>query len=500
MNQPLHLAFWDNFLGQSSTWYKLTIIAFLVINPIVAFAAGPFIAGWLLIFEFIFTLAMALKCYPLQPGGLIAMQAVIIGLTTPESVYQETVHNFPVIMLLMFMVAGIYFLKEMLLLVFTKILLGIRSKKLLSLLFCALAAFLSAFLDALTVIAVVISVAAGFYGIYHKVASGKGYDHSHDETDDAQVHELHRKDLDQFRAFLRNLMMHAAIGTALGGVTTLVGEPQNLLIAKEAGWDFMEFFYRMAPVSMPVLVVGLLTCLLLETFKWFSYGAELRPAVRDILRDFDRHTSERRTTREKAIIIAQALTAVFLVVALANHLAEVGVIGLAVIVLATVFTGVTEEHRIGHAFQEALPFTALLVVFFVIVAVIDQQELFTPVIDAVLALEPDLQGSMFYLANGVLSMISDNVFVATVYISEVKEALLAGDISREQFDILTIAINTGTNIPSVATPNGQAAFLFLLTSALAPLIRLSYGRMVWMALPYMLTMTATGFWAVTVLL
>jgi len=500
MNQPFHLAFWDNFLGQSSTWYKLTIIAFLVINPIVAFAAGPFIAGWLLIFEFIFTLAMALKCYPLQPGGLIAMQTVIIGLTTPESVYQETVHNFPVIMLLMFMVAGIYFLKEMLLLVFTKILLGIRSKKLLSLLFCTLAAVLSAFLDALTVIAVVISVSAGFYGIYHKVASGKGYDHSHDETDDAQVHELHREDLDQFRAFLRNLMMHAAIGTALGGVTTLVGEPQNLLIAKEAGWDFMEFFYRMAPVTMPVLAVGLLTCLLLETLKWFSYGADLRPAVRDILQDFDRHTSERRTTRDKAIIIAQALAAVFLVVALANHLAEVGMIGLAVIVLATVFTGVTEEHRIGHAFQEALPFTALLVVFFVIVAVIDQQELFTPVIDAVLALEPDLQGSMFYLANGVLSMISDNVFVATVYISEVKEALLDGTISRDQFDILTVAINTGTNIPSVATPNGQAAFLFLLTSAIAPLIRLSYGRMVWMALPYTLTMTATGFWAVTYLL
>jgi NhaB family Na+:H+ antiporter len=500
MNQSWRHAFWENFLGQSSTWYKLTIIAFLVINPIVAFVAGPFIAGWLLIFEFIFTLAMALKCYPLQPGGLIAIQAIIIGLATPESVYEETLHNFPVIMLLIFMVAGIYFLKEMLLFVFTKILLGIRSKKLLSLLFCAVAALLSAFLDALTVTAVVISVAAGFYGIYHKVASGKGYDHSHDETDDAQVHELHREDLDQFRAFLRNLMMHAAIGTALGGVTTLVGEPQNLLIAKEAGWDFMEFFYRMAPVSMPVLVVGLLTCLLLETVKWFSYGADLRPAVRDILQDFDRHTSERRTTRDKAIIIAQALAAVFLVVALANHLAEVGVIGLAVIVLATAFTGVTEEHRIGHAFQEALPFTALLGVFFAIVAVIDQQELFTPVIDRVLALEPDLQGPMFYLANGVLSMISDNVFVATVYISEVKEALLDGTISRDQFDILTVAINTGTNIPSVATPNGQAAFLFLLTSAIAPLIRLSYGRMVWMALPYTLTMTATGFWAVTYLL
>jgi hypothetical protein len=37
-------------------------------------------------------------------------------------------------------------------------------------------------------------------------------------------------------------------------------------------------------------------------------------------------------------------------------------------------------------------------------------------------------------------------------------------------------VNTGTNIPSVATPNGQAAFLFLLTSAIAPLIRLGYRK------------------------
>jgi NhaB family Na+:H+ antiporter len=34
--------------------------------------------------------------------------------------------------------------------------------------------------------------------------------------------------------------------------------------------------------------------------------------------------------------------------------------------------------------------------------------------------------------------------------------------------------------------------LFLLTSALAPLIRLSYGRMVVMAFPYTITMSTTG--------
>ena len=100
------------------------------------------------------------------------------------------------------------------------------------------------------------------------------------------------------------------------------------------------------------------------------------------------------------------------------------------------------------------------------------------------------------LINGVLSAISDNVFVATIYITEIKAALLEGAISREQFDGLAIAINTGTNIPSIATPNGEAAFLFLLTSALAPLIRLSYGRMIWMALPYTVILTGTGLLAV----
>jgi NhaB family Na+:H+ antiporter len=169
---------------------------------------------------------------------------------------------------------------------------------------------------------------------------------------------------------------------------------------------------------------------------------------------------------------------------------------LMVIVLLTAFNGVTEEHRIGHAFEEALPFTALLVVFFAIVAVIHEQHLFSPVIGWVLAMDESVQPGMFFLANGVLSMISDNVFVATVYINEVRAVLDAGSISREHFDKLVIAINTGTNLPSVATPNGQAAFLFLLTSAIAPLIRLSYMRMVLMALPYTLVLTAVGLWGV----
>ena len=131
--------------------------------------------------------------------------------------------------------------------------------------------------------------------------------------------------------------------------------------------------------------------------------------------------------------------------------------------------------------------------FFAIVSVIHDQHLFSPVINYVLAQSTDIQPPLFFVANGFLSAISDNVFVATIYINEVKAALDNQLITREQFDNLAVAINTGTNIPSIATPNGQAAFLFLLTSSLAPLINLSYMRMVLMALPYTIVLSIVGF-------
>lgn len=482
----------ENFLGQSPTWYKQAVIGFLVVNPILLYTFGPFIAGWVLIAEFIFTLAMALRCYPLQPGGLIAIEAVLLGMASPDAVYHEIENNLKVILLLMFLVAGIYFMKSLLLYTFTKLLIKVRSKILLSVMFSFSAAVLSAFLDALTVTAVLIAVSVGFYSVYHKFASGKHSNHDHDHSHDSDVQEYHRSDLDQFRAFLRSLVMHGAIGTALGGVCTMVGEPQNVIIAEQAGWNFIEFYLRMAPVTMPVFAAGLMTVVVLEKFSLFGYGAKLPSAVYEVLVDYDKAEDEKRSDRERAHLVIQGVCVLVLVLALGLHVAEIGIIGLMIIVLVTAFNGVTEEHQIGHAFEEALPFTALLVVFFTIIAVIETHHLFSPITNAVLAMDIGVQAPMFFVANGVLSMISDNVFVATVYINQVKEALNAGEISREHFERLAVAINTGTNLPSVATPNGQAAFLFLLTSALSPLIRLSYGKMVIMALPYTIVLGGVG--------
>ena len=489
------------FLGDSPRWYKQAILSFLIINPILLITLnslglnGGFIMGWIILLQFIFTLALALKCYPLQPGGLLAIEALVMDLSNPYSMMHEIEANIEVILLLVFMVAGIFFMKNLMLTIFTKLLLNVKSKVWLSLLYCFTAAFLSAFLDALTVTAVLIGVTVGFYRIYHLIISNKYFDDTaHDIHNDASIDSLKVEELDDFKGFLRQLIMHGAVGTALGGVCTIVGEPQNLLIAKIAGWDFIEFFLYMAPVTMPVFIAGLLTCFCLERFKLAGFGSELPENIRTIFSEYALYENEtsKNDDKKKAELAVELFVLVLLIFALAFHIAEVGIIGLGVIILLTSFKGITHEHYLGDAFKEALPFTALLCVFFAVVSVIHEQHLFTPVIEYIVdpnVFNENSQTIIFFLANGALSAISDNVFVATIYINEVKNLLDAGEISLEHFNNLTIAINTGTNIPSIATPNGQAAFLFLLTSSLAPLINLSYFRMVLMALPYTIVLT-----------
>ena len=118
------------FLGNSPRWYKLTMIFFLVINVILWFFLKPDpsdpsdhgnlgVLAWFMIGQFIFTLAMALKCYPLLSGGLLAIQALCLQLTTAKHAYEEVANNLEVILLLVFMVAGIYFMKPLLMFIFS---------------------------------------------------------------------------------------------------------------------------------------------------------------------------------------------------------------------------------------------------------------------------------------------------------------------------------------------------------------------------------------------
>ena len=478
---------YNQFLGDSPEWFKRVILLFLVVCLPLKYLVGTTILGWLFLGIFILTLAMALKCYPLQSGGIVALAILALGLTSPETVWHEIQANLGVLALLIFMVSFIYFMKPLLSFLFARLIVSVKSKWVLSLMFSVMAAFLSAFLDALTVTAVLIAVFVALHGVYERVRIV--------DVEDRGSVESSAETLEGFRAFIRSLVMHGAVGTALGGVTTMVGEPQNLLIAEKMDWEFIEFVIVMSHVTIPAVIAGFITCIFLELTGILGYGAKLDPKVRAVLQKHVEERDKERTEAEAYGLWVQGVCGVLLVIGLGLHLMEVGLIGLSLLVLVTTMTGINEEHQIGPAFEESLPFVSLLCIFFVVVGMIHDLHLFSPVIAWVLTMPMDVQPGAFFLANGILSAISDNVFVATVYINEVRAAFDAGEITREHFDTLAVSINTGTNLPSVATPNGQAAFLFLLTSALAPVIRLGYVKMVIMAFPYTIVLTIVGFLA-----
>jgi len=239
--------------------YKRLIVFFLFLNLFVRIG-GKYACGWLIIIEFFITMCLAHLCYPLQTGGLIVFEGIVLKLVDTHNIYHVVEHNLPVLLLLMFMAAGIYFLRQLLLYAFTQIILEIDGKKWLSLSFLLLAATLTAWLNAVTVVGVLVSCCTGFYAVYHRIATeetliakglpvpqqvhdahddhghGGGHGHGHDPvdthdcSDDTQLSAKHNKTLDEFRAFLRSILIHGIIGTAAGGVFTPVGEPQNLII------------------------------------------------------------------------------------------------------------------------------------------------------------------------------------------------------------------------------------------------------------------------------
>ncbi len=464
------------FMGLAPKSYKVFIIICLVLNPFLFWMMGSLAAGWAVLIEFLIILSLALKCYPLFPGGLVAIEALALKMVGMKDVMKEIHNNMDVVMLLIFLVPAIYFMKPFLVHIFMKVLSVFHNKILLSLIFLIFGAFLSAWLDALTVMVVMITVCAAVRDLYARVSAQM--------ADDSQ----------EFDRFLGNLLMHGAIGTALGGIATVVGEPQNLLIAHYAGWGFRDFYLRMAHFSIPLQLMGILVCFLLERFrlKAFGFGYQLSQSAGKAMADivYQEH-QQGPLYRTKLWIMAAAF--VGLILALGLQIAPIGIIGLGLLIFLPVLTGQTDEHQIGDAFKESLPFTALLIVFFIIVAMIEGMGLFRGITDFVLHFNGRQQLYAFFGVTGLLSAVSDNVFVANVYIHEAFDALSRGVIQQEQFEKLAVMINAGTNIFSIVTPNGQAAFLFLLTSSIARRIGLSYVRMFLMSLPFAMALIGLAF-------
>ncbi len=121
--------------------------------------------------------------------------------------------------------------------------------------------------------------------VYHKSASGNNLIDAVDISDDEKLLNNSFEILEKFRAFLRSLMMHAGVGTALGGVMT-VGEPQNC-IWEQAKMELCRFSpygtrdYSCVYLRITHLFLG-------RKIRYLDTGEKLPDEVWKVLSDLDR--------------------------------------------------------------------------------------------------------------------------------------------------------------------------------------------------------------------
>jgi len=512
----------DLFLGRGNNEieqknlneFKVILIAFLAINPLLLETMGPFYTSIAMLLQFLFILFRSTTVYPAISGGLLVAEAIIMKLVTTKGIWHEWIENFDVFMLVLFMVAAVSFLKQFMTYMFVNLLVKVQNKIALSLIICVSAAALSAFLDALTVTAVLITVVGQLYDIVLNFRAGKSYGDTIGDFTDEELRQALGPQIQEYRQFLRSIMIHGLIGTALGGVMTMVGEPQNVMLVKtinkilaEANmplWDFNTFVVKMLPVTIPTLLAGLVTAILLEKSKRFGFGKVMTPEEKEVIMEWRNQYMQSMNQTEKLSLMMQGVVALLLVFMLITHFAEVGLIGLLIIIFASATTGKKEEHDFVPAFEEGGPFLVILGVLFAFVAMLHEQHTFMPAINFAGTLTEDDQRTFFFSMSGLLSSVSDNVFVAKIFMDAAIDMVKDGQLTIEEIkhlESLTVSINAGTNIFSVLTPNGQAAFLFFLTSALAK-NRLNMGwlEIFKMTLPYAIVMIFTSILCVMFLL
>jgi hypothetical protein len=122
-----------------------------------------------------------------------------------------------------------------------------------------------------------------------------------------------------------------------------------------------------------------------------------------------------------------------LVTAEGANLTEIGIMRVAVIVPATAFTFVLGAARLRP-----------LVAYFADVGAIHQQHQFAPFPESVFRSDTINQPVAPFDASRILSVVSDNVFVATIFITQVREAIVVGAInsSRNGAALLELGLPT----------------------------------------------------------
>jgi len=279
-------------------------------------------------------------------------------------------------------------------------------------------------------------------------------------------------------------LMSEILASNIGGASTLIGDPPNILIGSAAGLDFGAFLVNMAPLSAILLVVYLLAA------RWLFRGQlEADPALRESLLELDESEMITNPGLLRVALIVLGLTLVGFLFHGVLHL-EPATIALAGAVVLMLLARESPDEALREVEWPTLFF---FIGLFMLVAGVIEIGLIDAVADAIFELTGGALAATSILLlwmSAILSGIVDNIPYTATMIPVVTQ-LAEGQPN----DALWWALAIGADLGGNATIIGASANVILAGMAEREGHPISFVRFLKYGLPVTLgTMViATGY-------
>ncbi|GAA2216208.1 ArsB/NhaD family transporter [Nonomuraea monospora] len=246
-----------------------------------------------------------------------------------------------------------------------------------------------------------------------------------------------------------------AMASNIGGASTLVGDPPNIIIASRGGLSFNDFLVHMAPMVLVLMIVFIGMCRLLFR-RFFVYDPERAAEVMAL--NEREAIADRRLLWQSLAVLTLVMAAFVLHPVLHYEPSVVAVLGAGVLVAAT---RVTAEEAIREVEWPTLVFFAGL---FVMVGSLVETGVIPQISKAAAEATQGQLGfaTMLLLwVSGGLSAIVDNIpYVATM--SPIVAELVQANGGNEHAQVLWWALAFGADLGGNATAVGAAANVVVL--------------------------------------
>jgi Na+/H+ antiporter NhaD/arsenite permease-like protein len=278
----------------------------------------------------------------------------------------------------------------------------------------------------------------------------------------------------------------------IGGTATLIGDPPNIMIASQAGFDFNSFIVNVAPAALLVMAVQAMMVHLV-------WGRSMRasPESRALVMGMNARgmISDRVLLRRSTLVIAALLVAFVFAQPLRLEPATIALTGAAVLMLIDSWRH-RDDKQAGNVHKSLAEIEWTTIFFFlglfVVVHAVEASGVLSLLADKVVALTGAriaVAGSVILWSSAILSAIFDSIPFVAAMIPVIKSMAPAFG-GPKAIEPLWWCLSLGACLGGNATLTGAAANLAVAGIAERSGIRFGFARYLAYAVPMTLVSIA----------